>query len=89
MPVTSALAARLAKRGIKINKDAPKEEIFAESRSDPKEESVIDEFGEKLPSDWDKAWDSNYECWYYWNKISRKVAWLPPSDPECEIVLPA
>jgi len=44
---------------------------------------------EKLPSDWDKAWDSNYECWYYWNKISRKVAWLPPSDPECEIVLPA
>ena len=45
MPVTSALAARLAKRGIKINKDAPKEEVFAESRSEPKEEAVIDEFG--------------------------------------------
>ena len=45
MPVTSALAARLAKRGIKINKEGPKEEIFAESRSEPKEETVIDEFG--------------------------------------------
>ncbi|CAG5107301.1 Oidioi.mRNA.OKI2018_I69.chr1.g3252.t1.cds [Oikopleura dioica] len=89
MPVTSALAARLAKRGIKINKEGPKEEIFAESRSEPKEETVIDEFGEKLPSEWDKAWDSNYECWYYWNKNSRKVAWLPPGDPECEIVEPA
>jgi len=47
MPITSALAARLAKRGIEIHK--PTEEIFAEDKG------IIDEFGNRLPSDWDKV----------------------------------
>ena len=47
MPITSALAARLAKRGIQIQK--PVEEIFAEDKG------IVDEFGNRLASDWDKV----------------------------------
>ena len=47
MPITSTLAARLAKRGIQIQK--PTEEVFAEDKG------VMDEYGNKLPPDWDKV----------------------------------
>ena len=47
MPITAALAARLAKRGVQVEK--PKEEVFAEDKG------VLDEYGKRLPSDWDKV----------------------------------
>ena len=87
MPLPPALAARLAKRGIKVNEDK-KEEVFAENRKEQKQR-ILDEFGQILPQDWEKAWDSNYETWYYWNVKSMKVSWLNPDDPESEITDPA
>merc|ERR1711990_324989 len=86
MPLPAALAARLSKRGIKINQEKKdnSEEIFAEDKSI----SIIDEFGQKLPKNWDKAWDSEYETWYYWNITTLKVSWLNPDDPDAEITEP-
>ena len=52
MPITSTLAARLAKRGIQIQK--PTEEIFAEDKG------ILDEFGSRLAADWDKASDNRF-----------------------------
>ena len=52
MPLPAALAARLAKRGIKVNESKKEgEEIFAEDKST----SILDEFGQKLPKNWDKV----------------------------------
>ena len=84
MPLPPALAARLAKRGIKVNEEK-KEEVFAENRAS--KHKILDEFGQILPVDWDKAWDSNYETWYYWNTKTLKVSWLNPEDPEAEVMV--
>ena len=35
-----------------------------------------------------QCWDTNWECFYYWNLSSRKVSWLPPDDPEAVITDP-
>ena len=71
MSLPPALAARLAKRGIKVNQPK-KEEVFAENRREP-QKRILDEFGQILPPDWEKAWDSGYETWYYWNVKTQKV----------------
>ena len=49
MPITAALAARLAKRGVQVEKPKDKEEVFAEDKG------VLDEYGKRLPADWDKV----------------------------------
>ena len=102
MGLPPALAARLAKRGIKVeNRKKEDEEVFAEDKIT----AILDEFGKKLPKSWDKvgvcvslnreepfnfqAWDSQYETWYYWNNLTMKVSWLNPDDPESEITDPA
>ena len=50
MPITAALAARLAKRGVQVEKPKDKEEVFAEDKG------VLNEYGKRLPADWDKVY---------------------------------
>ena len=52
MGLPPALAARLAKRGIKVeNRKKEDEEVFAEDKIT----AILDEFGKKLPKNWDKV----------------------------------
>ena len=52
MGLPPALAARLAKRGIKVeNRKKDDEEVFAEDKIT----AILDEFGKKLPKNWDKV----------------------------------
>lgn len=98
MPLPAALAARLAKRGI-VSKEIeePEEEVIAEdydTNRGPEEEddglnARLDEFGNFLHDGWEKAWDTEYETWYYWDTARDMVSWLPPSDPEAVVTYPA
>ena len=52
MTIPPALAARLAKRGIKVSAPSKKnEEVFAEDKI----LDILDEFGKRLPKHWDKV----------------------------------
>nr|CAB3265123.1 polyglutamine-binding protein 1-like [Phallusia mammillata] len=93
MPLPSALAAKLARRGILSAERnlAGDEEVIAESYDKPQEGLVdhnIDEFGNPLPPPWEKVWEPEFETWYYWETVTDKVSWLPPSDPDAVITYP-
>uniref|UniRef100_H2Z1W0 Polyglutamine-binding protein 1 n=1 Tax=Ciona savignyi TaxID=51511 RepID=H2Z1W0_CIOSA len=93
MPLPAALAARLAKRGI-LSDEPPDsnqldEEVIAEDYDVPGQDAHIDEFGKHLPPSWEKVWEPTHETWYYWDMVTDKVSWLPPTDLDAKITNPA
>jgi len=87
MPLPPALAARLKKRGLlpktKPQTTAPEEEVIAENYDTPIiTDALHDEFGQPLPPKWEKIFEQKFRTWYYWDTVTNRVSWLPPSDPE-------
>ena len=96
MPLPPALAARLAKRGLisasSQRQELPQEEeeVIAENYDAPSAaDDNNDEFGNPLPPKWEKVFNADHGTWYYWDTISNRVSWLPPTDPEAVITYPA
>jgi len=82
MGLPPALAARLKKRGI-IKEKTQHEEVFAENYDTQViYDNLHDEFGNKLPPKWEKIFEQKFCTWYYWDTVTNRVSWLPPSDPE-------
>ena len=70
MGLPPALAARLAKRGIKVeNRKKDEEEIFAEDKIT----AILDEFGKKLPKNWDKV---NFFTVCYHQKYASSILYI-------------
>ena len=43
------------------------------------QELKYDEFGSKLPDGWERHFSKEHDTWYYWDLLTDRVAWLPPS----------
>jgi len=85
--ITSALQARLAARGIqlapKVDKNSKTVEKLEKDAEVPKithnSEQFIDEFGEDLNVGWHKQFSKLHDTWYYWDQLTDRVSWLPPT----------
>ena len=82
MPLPPALAARLAKRGLISSKQESQqktaqhdeEEVIAENYDAPSAtDDNNDEFGNPLPSNWEKVFNAEHGTWYYWDTVTNKV----------------
>lgn len=88
--ITSKLAARLAAKGIQLSSQKAQEIPPPPSNDDEppvkkkiilsKEESKFtDEFNDKLPPGWEKHFSPKDDTWYYWDLLTDRVSWLPPT----------
>ncbi|XP_070559096.1 polyglutamine-binding protein 1-like [Ptychodera flava] len=63
---------------------------FCDERwGEPRKKQPKTASGEELPPGWVKTIDDNTAQPYYWNTITDQVSWLPPTDPNAKITLPA
>jgi len=90
MTLPPALAARLKKRGFLQNHNSTSqgqdEEVIAENYDKPViTDDLHDEFGQPMPPKWEKVFEPKFGTWYYWDTITNRVSWLPPSDPDARI----
>ena len=98
MGLPPALVARLKKRGLLALNHGEKpaavqiqddEEVIAESYDTPQiHDEHLDEFGFLLPPKWEKVFEQKYATYYYWDTISNRVSWVPPSDPDAKHLHP-
>jgi hypothetical protein len=86
--ITSALQARLAARGIKLAPKTDKNSKTAEKAEKDDAETpkltqnsvqFTDEFGEDLNLGWHKEFSKLHDTWYYWDQLTDRVSWLPPT----------
>lgn len=82
--ITSKLAERLKAKGITLPSKKQKEEVKVEIEEPAapkidKKDCIVDEFGEMLPAGWEKYFSEPHDTWYYWDLLTDRVSWLPPS----------